>query len=178
MSLKKMHEEQKENRQSQQLQGNSSPGLMKQSQTELIEQQRQVIVRQEKVIEQKNQEFESMKTEFRRRLEMKENQRKRAWEEADKVLKAPPRIEIRERYSDKCNSCKLEEYRQAVHASRRYVRFLTLMLAAGIVCEIIQSRFFLQEHPVSCCYIHIFRQSAYFLSFNRLFIFIRPWLFP
>ena len=48
-------------------------------------------------------------------------------------------------YTDKCNSCKLEEYRQAVQDARRYVRFLTVMLASGIVCEIIQSRIFLRD---------------------------------
>ena len=78
-------------------------------------------------------------------MEAKEKQCIRAWEEVDKLRKAPPRIEIRERYIDKCNSCKLEEYRQAVHGARRYVRFLTVMLATGIVCEIIQSRIFLRD---------------------------------
>lgn len=78
-------------------------------------------------------------------MEAKEKQCKRALEEVDRLRKAPPRIEIRDRYTDKCNSCKLEEYRQAVQDARRYVRFLTVMLASGIICEIIQSRIFLRD---------------------------------
>jgi len=112
--------------------------LTPEMQTALIERQRQRI-------EQQDREIEELRKEFQRRMKEKDNQCKRAWAEADRLKSVPPRVEIRDRYTDKCNACKLDEYRQARQAARRYIRFLTAMLIVGIICEIVQSRVFLWD---------------------------------
>lgn len=136
MSLKKMHEEMKETRRSSQPQESSSTDSMTETQSLLIERQRQRIERLEKDIEQ-------LGKEYREKLEWKEEQRKRAVEEADKFRYAPPKKELVYRYEEKCTSCHLEDYARANKGAWRYARFLTVMLIAGIICEIIQSRAFL-----------------------------------
>ena len=138
MSLKKMHEEMKETRQPSLPQEISSSDSMKEESSKVIEQQRQLI-------EKQNRNFEQLRKEYREELARIEGQRKRAEEEADKLRSAPPKKEYVYRYEAKCFNCQLEDYAKASLGAWRYARFLTVMLVAGIICEIIQSRAFLAD---------------------------------
>ena len=133
-----MHEEMKEIRQPSLPQEINSPGSMKEEQNEVIERQRQLI-------EKQNRNFEQLRKEYREELVRIEGQRKRAEEEADKLRSAPPKKEVVYRYEQKCMTCQLRHYMEANRGAWRLIRFLTSLLAAGIICEIFQSQVFLRD---------------------------------
>lgn len=102
----------------------------------------------EELMAQKETSENELKTQaakYEKKLQWKENQLQDARAGADKQQIKASEIQYVYRYKDKCDSCSMEEQLQSTRRLRRYIRFLTVLLVAGIICEILQSRIFLQD---------------------------------
>ena len=102
----------------------------------------------EELMAQKETSENELKTQaakYEKKLQWKENQLQDARAGADKQQIKASEIQYVYRYKDKCDSCSMEEHLQSQRRLRRYIRFLTVLLVAGIICEILQSQIFLQD---------------------------------